>query len=241
MNDLGAFGEVVEAESQAITVECHTLYHAPEFGSFIRADCVGSGRQHYGVVTRISSGPFDSNRLVQAHRLPPGELEQRKPHLPTLLRTVFSARMVGYGQGEVILPGTAPAPPRLHCFVSPAAPEQVRLLTERPDFLRPLADTPDAPLEDLLVRAIEEARKVHPADHERALLVTWGKFLARLLGKDYLTLENVVGRIAAPPVFAPVAAAAAPRPARPHPLYEQPLPIAGNGAPRGDRDPFEGI
>jgi hypothetical protein len=237
MSETGAFGEIVEADSQSVLAECHALYRAPAFGSFVRADCVGSGRRHFGVVTRVCSGPFDGNRVVQAHGLPPGELEQKKPHLPTLLRTVFAVRLVGYGNEHGTVPGTAPQPPRLHCFVSPAAPEEVRALTERPDFLRPLTQAQDAPLEDLLASAIRTAGEAWPPAERHARLIAWGKYLARLLRHDYVTLEGVVRRVS--PAPAPVPAPAGAAPASPaHPRYEEPLPLAGNGSARG-YDPFE--
>ena len=80
------YGEIIASDSQSFEAECHQLYGAPPFGTFVRADCVGSNLSHFAVVTRLSTGPWDSSRVVQAHRLAPGELEQRKPHLTTLLR-----------------------------------------------------------------------------------------------------------------------------------------------------------
>ncbi len=53
------FGEVIQADSQSVVVECHRLYGAPAFGSFIRATCAGSGRDYYAVVTGVSTGAFD--------------------------------------------------------------------------------------------------------------------------------------------------------------------------------------
>lgn len=231
-------GEAIGSDSQLLEVECHALYAAPAFGSFVRAECVGSGLAHYAVVTRVTTGPFDGNRVVQAHRMPPGELEQRKPHLTTVLRTTFQARVVGYGHGDVRLPGTPPCPARLHCYVYRAAEEEVRSLTATPNFLRPLAQTPDAPLEDLLVGAIHAAREAWgPA----APVVAWGKYLARLLRHDYVTLEGVLQRLSVPGAPSGAAGASPGAPGSsaraPHPRWEAPLPLHGNGT--RERDPFE--
>src|SRR5688500_9823068 len=152
------FGEVIQADSQVLVAECHRLYHAPPFGSFVRAVCAGSGREYYGVVTGVSTGAFDGNRIVQAHKLPPGELEVRKPHLPSLLRTQFEARIVGYGDGDCRVAGTPPVPPRLHCWVYAAGAEEIRAVTGSGSFLRALVSAPEVPLEDLLVAAIGSAR-----------------------------------------------------------------------------------
>jgi hypothetical protein len=267
------WGEIVSSDTQALEVECHSLYRSPAFGGFVRADCVGSRMSYFGVVTGVSTGPFDGNRLVQAHRMPPGELEERKPHLTTLLRTTFQARIVGYGQDAVRLPGTPPSPPRLHCYVYPAGEEEIRSLTGSPGFLRPLCQVQDSPLEDLLVCAIRVAAE---AWGPTPPVVAWGKYLARLLRNDYVTLEGVIQRLGAVPApgflppgpapgllpgplsspgAAPAAGAQAPSasatqapPERPHPRWEEPLPLAGSGPggngpmgkpPKRNRDPFE--
>jgi hypothetical protein len=233
------FGEVIASSSQELQVECHQLYRAPAFGSFVRAECIGSGTQFYGVVTQVATAPLDGNRVVQAHGMPPGELEQRKPHLVDLLRTTFSVRVVGYGQGDARVAGTPPTPPRLHCFVSPASEDEVRGMTASPAFLRPLSQVVDAPLEDLLAGALQHARDVWPTEEQHWRLVAWGKFLARLLRDDYLTLEGVLQRLT-PATGFPVA----PRPARlttvaeeprTTPLYERPIPLAGGAS----SDPFD--
>jgi hypothetical protein len=231
-----AFGEVIDSRSQALRVECHRLYCAPAFGSFVRADCI-DGVSHFAVVTQISTEPVDGNRVVQAYGLPPGELEERKPHLPTLFRTVFEARSVGYRQGEAFVGGTPPLPARPHCYVFPAESAEIQKITGSPAFLRALSQTQDAPLEDLLVCAIEAAREAWGA---AAPVVSWGKYLARLLRGDYVTLEGVFQRLSqgGPSALSPVP------PAARHPRWEERRPlITGNGpsarVPLGDRDPFQ--
>jgi hypothetical protein len=236
-----SLGEVIASDSQTLQVECHQLYGAPAFGCFVRAECLGSETQFYGVVTRVATAPVDGNRVVQAHGMPPGELEQRKPHLVDLLRTTFEVRLVGYGQGAARVAATPPTPPRLHCFVYPATPEEVAGVTSTPAFLRPLTQVLDVPLEDLLVGAMQSAQAAWGAS---APLVTWGKFLARLLRNDYLTLEGVLQRLspssgapAVAPARVPVAAKVNGNGTYRPPIYEEPLAIAG-APPREHRDPF---
>jgi len=195
--------------------------------------------QFFGVVTRVETAPLDGNRVVQAHGMPPGELEQRKPHLVDLLRTTFAVRLVGYGQGDVRVPGTPPSPPRLHCFVSPATGDEVQSMTGSSAFLRPLTQVVDASLEDLLASTLQQARDVWPAAEQHWRLVAWGKFLARLLRDDYLTLEGVLQRLTPATGFValerrPVGAADAAK-SRLAPLYERPIPIAGGSS----SDPFD--
>lgn len=202
-------GEVVAADSQTLEIECHRLYGAPAFGSFIRAECP-SGIAQFAVVTCVRTGPVDGNRIVQAHKMAPGELEQRKPHLPSLLRTTLSARVVGYGNAHGQLSATPAHPARLHCFVYTAEAAEIRGLTGNPNFLRPLTQVADAPLEDLLVAAMQAGREAWGTDEK---LIAWGKYLARLLHRDYVTLEGVFQRLAEAPVG--------------QPRYEERLPLFG--------------
>jgi hypothetical protein len=191
MQDLEPWGETIAADTQRLTVECHALYRAPEFGSVVRVD---GAPGVFGVVYAAATAPFDGTRIVQAHRLPPGELEERKPHLTTLLRTTFSARVIGAGAGTDCRVGAPSQAARLHAFVYPAQPAEVRALTETPHFLRPLSQTPEAPVEDLLVAALRTAREAWGAEGGPRL-VTWGKYLSRLLARDYLTLEGIFQRL----------------------------------------------
>jgi hypothetical protein len=244
-----ALGEIVASDSQALEVECHKLYGAPAFGAFIRAECVGSGLRYYAVVTGATTQPVDGNRIVQAHKLAPGELEQRKPHLNTLLRTTFTARLVGYGNEGGQVCGTPPQPPRLHCFVYAASEAEIRALTGSPSFLRPLTQVLDMPLEDLLIAAIEAARAAWGGG---APLIAWGKYLARLLRTDYVTLESVLQRLAPaplPPVVREKAGWEAPIPLTrngttqpappPHRHSPNPPHPSGGGYSAGVSDPFE--
>ncbi|MFN3653341.1 MAG: hypothetical protein ACK47B_27480 [Armatimonadota bacterium] len=238
-----ALGEVIRSESQLLEIQCHKLYCAPPFGSFARIDCSGGEITVFAVVTQVSTAPFDSNRLVQAHGLPPGELEQKKPHLPTLFRTVFHAQMVGYRSGDVLLAGTPPRPPRLHSYAYPAEEADVRAVTESPSFLRSLTQVTEVPLEDLLVSALGAARDASGPE-AGGRLVTWGKYLARLLARDYVTLEGVLRRVSPPSTLPPLRPAAVPArpsaapPAGNGPGWEAPLPLAGSPV-RRSLDPFE--
>jgi hypothetical protein len=268
LNQKSQFGEVIGGDTRDLVIECHALYGAPTFGAFVRAECRGSETHHFAVVARVATGPFDSNRVVQAHRMPPGELEAEKPHLADLLRTVFEARVVGHGRNGVPIPGTPPLPPRLHCYVYPADLDEIHALTATPDFLRPLTTLPDTPTEDLLVAAIRAALEAWPEREHRRRLVEWGRYLARLLQRNYMALEDVLSRVSPAPVSVPVAMPApvaapaiapiaaptrtstapasrytsSPEPRRDPPKWEEPIPLTTHRPiPDDDLDPFESV
>lgn len=226
----GLLGEVIATSTQLLEAECHGLDCGPEFASFVRVTCAAGDQ--LAVVTHVATGPIDGNRVVQAHRMTPEELADRMPHLSTLLRTTFQARIVGYTRQGARHAGTPPTPAPLHSFVYRAAPEEIREVTREPWFLRSLLADREAPLEDLLARAVQHAAAAWgPEGHFRS--VQWGKYLARLLRGEYLTLEGVLQRLA--DAGSRPSTSVRPQPAA-IPRYEEPLPIAGV---RRERDPFD--
>src|SRR4051794_22221609 len=137
-------GEVIEADTLQFRAECPRLYAAPPFGSFVRVE--GAERSVFGVVSHIATATMDAGRQTQALHLPPERLAERMPQLALLLRTCFTAVVVGYAEGD-IRPYLPPLPPEIHRFVYPCVPAEVEALTAEPDFLRVLAAA-EAPVED---------------------------------------------------------------------------------------------
>jgi hypothetical protein len=212
-------GEVICADTVHFEAECPKLYDAPNFGSFVRVD--SAGLDIYGVVYHISTGCIDSHRKTQALNLPRPELATRMPHLELVLRTTFAARVVGFRvDGETY--NRLPAQPaQIHCFVGRAGDEEVRALTTSTHFLRTLAATPDAPVEDLIAGALDAALHSRRGEADpMTQLIAWGKYLARLFRDDYDRLEAIMQRVR------PLAGTQGMP-------WEEALPLTG-----WDRDPF---
>jgi hypothetical protein len=237
-------GEIIAADTFQIEAECPRLYGAPEFGSFVRADA-GSGRRVYGVVYYIATAAADASRRTCALHMTPEELQERMPQLELVLRTCFAAVSIGYSASGAALgawrlalggeeaggPATnepsakcqapsailslPPQPPEIHRFVDLALPEEIRALTEGPDFLRMLAQaTPRGyplPVDDLLAAAIVRAAATRGTGSSaaEAFVVECGKYVAQLFKREFDRFESIMRRLDA-------ARAAGPR-------YEQPL------------------
>ena len=75
-------------------------------------------------------------------------------------------------------------------------------MTKSPTFLRALATTPEAPVEEVTAASIRAAHAAwrREAGDGRAneQLVLWGKYLARLFRNDYDRFEAIVQRV--PPI-----------------------------------------
>jgi hypothetical protein len=205
-----ALGEVIEADTLRFRAECSRLYAAPPFGSFVRvegsdhgggADSGSKGRRPpaaiYGVVFHMSTGAIDPGRQTQALHLPPERLSERMPQLALVLRTCFTAVVVGHVESGVVCPYLPPQPPEIHRFVAPCALEEVEALTREPDFLRVLAAA-EGPVEDLLAAAIRHAAEARgtgrPADE---FIVACGKTLALLFRREPDRFQSVMRRVQA--------------------------------------------
>jgi len=208
-------GEIIAADTFQIEAECPRLYGAPEFGSFVRADA-GSGRRVYGVVYYIATAAADASRRTCALHMTPEELQERMPQLELVLRTCFAAVSIGYAEGSAPRRSLPPQPPEIHRFVDLALPEEIRALTEGPDFLRMLVQaTPRGyplPVDDLLAATIVRAAATRGAGSAaaEAFVVECGKYVAQLFKREFDRFESIMRRLDA------ARAAAGPR-------YEQPL------------------
>jgi hypothetical protein len=188
-------GEIIEADSLQFRAECPRLYAAPPFGSFVRV--AGAEHEVFGVVSYVATGTVDAGRQTQALHLPPERLAERMPQLALLLRTCFTALVVGYGEGDEILPYLPPLPPEIHRFIYPCGPTEVELLTREPDFLRILAAA-EGPVEDLLAAAIRHGAAARgsgaPAN---AFVVECGKAVATLFRREPDRFQSVMRRLQA--------------------------------------------
>jgi hypothetical protein len=196
LSPVACIGEVIEADTLQFRAECPRLYAAPPFGSFVRVE--GAERAVFGVVSHIATATMDSGRQTQALHLPPERLAERMPQLALLLRTCFTAVVVGYAEGGDVRPYLPPLPPEIHRFVYPCAPAEVEALTAEPDFLRVLA-TAEAPVEDVLAAAILHAAAVRgrAGTLADAFMVECGKAVATLFRRDPDRFQSVMRRLQA--------------------------------------------
>jgi hypothetical protein len=195
LSPIACIGEIIEADPLQLRAECPHLYAAPPFGSFVRV--AGAERAVFGVVSHIVTGTVDAGRQTQALHLPPERLAERMPQLALLLRTCFNAIVVGYGEGDEILPYLPPLPPEIHRFVYPCAPTEVEALTQEPDFLRVLAAA-EAPVEDVLAAAIRHGAAARGSGASAdAFVVECGKAIATLFRREPDRFQSVMRRLQA--------------------------------------------
>ncbi|MCX6011292.1 MAG: hypothetical protein NT134_03410, partial [Chloroflexi bacterium] len=119
---------------------------------------------------------------------------QSSPQLLKLLRSEFTAAVVGYKDGEKIYQYLPPQPARIHSFVYQCSPQEVMEFGKSFDFLNILLNASlPVPAEELVGASLRQMSRAHK--DPRAFLVAAGKELAILLSGNLNQLKAILGRI----------------------------------------------
>jgi hypothetical protein len=190
-------GEVVAASTTEFTAEAVELHGAPPFGSLVKV--VEPGRPTiYGLVSHAETGGLDPSRRAVARGLPPtmldGQIYDEYPELRDVLRTEFTARVVGYADSSGnIRHWLPPYPASMHYSVVQCPPEELVRFTERHDYLASVLADAEGSIE-LVAAAIRESAAVR--NDALDYLLGAGRAVAALLSADYQRLLLILQRIA---------------------------------------------
>jgi hypothetical protein len=183
--------EVIEASTAQFTAQCYELYELPPLGSLVKTGDI------YGIVSHAETASMEPGRRPIARGRDEASEEavyQASPQLLKLLRSQFTAQVVGYKVGEKIYQHLPPQPARIHGFVYLCQAEEVREFSTSFGFLNILINaTLPVPTEELISAALRQMSLAH--DDPRAFLVAGGKELANLLSNDFMKLKNILGRL----------------------------------------------
>lgn len=188
-------GEVVEASTTEFVAQCYELHQPPPFGSLVRTS--DGELDIYGVVSGAATTSIEPGRRPIARggmEATEADVYRSSPQLAKLLRTDFTALVVGYRQNDAPRHRLPPRPARIHSFAFACDAEEVALFTRSLDFLNILIDAP-APAEELVAAALRHAAAAH--DDGRGFLVRAGKELAALLGAETNRLNALLRRLRA--------------------------------------------
>ena len=183
-------GEVIGSSNTEFIAESVLLHNSPPFGTFIK---VQSRETIYAAVFNAYTHSLEPNRLAIAYHRSEQELRDEQPQIFELLKTKFEAVIIGYESEGAVRYHLPPQPPRIHSFVYPCRPLEVRRLTSQLHFLRALMSVEKAPRDELIAAAIRTAYAEHKG--ERSFLVKAGKELIKIIGDDYELLSSILRRI----------------------------------------------
>ena len=201
-NNATRLGEVVETSTTGFAAQCYQLYGAPPLGALVKA---GGPYPAYGIVHQVSTQGIDPSRRPMTRGVDEATEEdvyRSNPQLEHLLRTDFQAVIVGHsGDDDPDKYGTfrlryhlPPVPPPIYAFVHACGVEEVRLFTSNPAFLRPLATSSIAALEEVVAACL---RYVAPVQEDpEGFLTVVGKQLAGFFPGDFRRVEAILQRAA---------------------------------------------
>ena len=195
MGELQRVGEVIEASTTEFVAQCYELYQSPPLGSLVKTG--DSSMESYGIVYHAATTSLEPGRRPIARGKDEASEEaiyQQSPQLLKLLRTEFSALVVGHRQGDKLYHYLPPQPARIHGFVYLCLPEEVKEFSQSFDFLNILTSSHLAvPVDEIVSACLRQMSQAH--EDRRAFLVAAGKELAILLSGDFNQFKAILGRI----------------------------------------------
>ncbi len=193
--EVSRVGEVIEASTADFTAECYELYQLPPLGSLVKTTDLPV--ELYGIVCHATTASIEPGRRPIARGKDETSEEaiyQSSPQLVKLLRSEFSALVVGHRQDDKLYHYLPPKPARIHGFVYLCPPDEVREFSRSFDFLSILINTRlPVPAEEVVAASLRNMSQAH--EDSRAFLVAAGKELAVLLGGEFSRLKAILGRV----------------------------------------------
>ncbi|MFN8674526.1 MAG: hypothetical protein U0457_20900 [Candidatus Sericytochromatia bacterium] len=194
-------GEIISSNTNSFIAQCIkdknkdelTLPQAPYFGSFVKAKGEELGFDIIAIVYEISSGSIDSIHRPTAMNLSREELRLNQPQIFDLLKTDFSAIIIGYIVNDKIFQSIPPHPPQIHDFVYTCDSKEITMITEKKDYLRTLLNSGINLSEELIQASIKYG--YYSRGCNRDFLVETGRELSSLLKDNYDKLSSILKRI----------------------------------------------
>ncbi|MBI2980240.1 MAG: hypothetical protein HYY41_05390 [Chloroflexi bacterium] len=198
MAELGRVGEVIEASTTEFVAQCYELYQSPPLGSLVKTILpLEEPLEMYGIVYNAVTSSLEPGRRPIARgkdETSEEEIYRSSPQLLKLLRTEFSALMVGHRQNGKLYRYLPPKPPRIHGFVYLCSDDEVVEFGQSFSFLNILLNAHlPVSAEELVAATLRQMSQVY--DDRSRFMVTAGKELAILLGGELNRLKAILGRI----------------------------------------------
>ena len=188
-------GEVVQASTTELTAQCYQLYQLPTFGSLVKIK--SPELELYALVYNATTASLEPGRKPIARGKDEKSEEaiyNSSPQLEKLLKSEFSALVVGYKEGDYIYHYLPPRPARIHSFVYLCSPQDVLDFSQSFGFLNILLNTNlQIPRNELIAACLRQMSQVQEDRH--SFLVTAGKQLATILSSDSTQLRAILERI----------------------------------------------
>lgn len=183
--------EVIEASTSQFTAQCYELYEVPSLGALVRTGDI------YGIVAHAETTGMEPGRKPIARGKDAATEEavyKDSPQLKKLLRSEFTAAVVGYRKEGKIHQYLPPQPAKIHAFVHLCPPEEVDAFSKSFTFLNILINSAfSVPAEEVIASSLRQMSRVR--NDSRSFLVSAGKELANLLASNIARVKNVLEKL----------------------------------------------
>ena len=188
-------GEVIEASTTDFVAQCYELYQAPPLGSLVKTKDLPT--ELYGIVYNATTISLEPGRRPIARgkdEASEEEVYRSSPQLLKLLRSEFSALVVGHKKGDKLYHYLPPKPARIHGFIYLCDPEEVREFSQSFDFLNILVNAHlSVSVDELVAACLRQMSQAYEDRH--TFLVAAGRELAILLSGQFNQFKAILGRI----------------------------------------------
>ncbi len=195
MAEMQRVGEVIEASTTDFVAQCYELYQSPPLGSLVKTRDLPV--ESYGIVCQATTTSLEPGRRPIARgkdEASEEEIYRSSPQLLQLLRSEFSALVVGHKCDDKLYHYLPPKPARIHGFVYLCPPDEVKEFSQSFDFLNILINA-HLPVssEEIIAASLRLMSQAYEDRH--SFLVAAGKELAILLSGEFNQLKAILGRI----------------------------------------------
>jgi hypothetical protein len=190
---LTKIGEIIKSSTGGFVAECYELHCPPTFGSLMRTR--EGDIDIYAIVSDASTSSIEPGRRPIARGrggVSEEEIYRSNPQLEKLMRTEFSALVVGHGDGRRVSQYMPPRPARIHSFVYSCEPDEVAAFNSSLSYLSMLVDVPERSNE-LIAATLRYAAAAY--SEPREFLVHAGKELALMIAGDTNRLNIILKRV----------------------------------------------
>jgi len=188
-------GEVIEASTTDFVAQCYELYQSPPLGSLVKTG--DPAAESYGIVYHATTSSLEPGRRPIARgkdEASEEEIYRSSPQLLKLLRSEFSALVVGHRQGDKLRHYLPPQPARIHSFVYQCSAPEVKEFSQSFTFFNILLNA-SLPVSagELVAACLRQMSRAH--EDPNTFLVAAGKELAILLGGEFKQLKAILERV----------------------------------------------
>ena len=195
MGESTIVGRVLRSSTTSFTVGCRQLIseqdqRVPEFGALVRAEGK-DGTIVYGLIFNVTIEDDAFVRQLVAAGVDSAEIiedQRQKRQVPI----VVDVLVVGGGQGLAVYHRLPAQPPSTLDQIYLCEPAEIVRFTERPDWLRTVLGSVEAPVDQLLTATLRAATQARPPDQREPYKIAAGRELAKLLALDLARLDGIL-------------------------------------------------